>query len=466
MDNTTSKIASNIAKTLGITFATAIGLGGAIAYYNYQSQMNEIKAIETKFKVMLEDLNDEIKEEPIKITMTWLLKLQDTLLIKLNNIYLELILLSRRKRRRLLPLQNLGGELQEMVNRYQARNKINDGEERSENDVFDIFEYFEIHQKYEMKVVNEMTKIIDEMIKQLTNLPKGILNTDLMKLILQMVYDPKKTNKRFFIDEQSSQKQSIFNRKLAELRYKSIQRHYPNASKDKQLYNSASFYIRALELRNKFYHSMNFKQYSKYGNIEDIIRAKKLIVNDITAILTGIEEEHIQWMLNHIEIKQSQNETQSKVHRAVEIDENGNEIELGNNGENFNQNKLSRESSTCSEQDSVKEGQTPIEIFARKAEDTIWFTQQQAKDLKNVLDTYSMMIKIDLMMLQKNYIRKDIQSKRDRIFRTSEKELQKKFKEYVLQGQEIKDVRDDEEETIDDNDEYITESVEVNRLVQ
>lgn len=101
------------------------------------------------------------------------------------------------------------------------------------------------------------------------------------------------------------QGQSIFSRKLAELRHSKIDRYYPPMAKNPELYNTASYYIRTLDLRNRFFHKFQFKHLMKTLSPSDLIRLKKLFVNDIIAAITGIEEEHIQWLLNHMEIKPS-----------------------------------------------------------------------------------------------------------------------------------------------------------------
>lgn len=121
----------------------------------------------------------------------------------------------------------------------------------------------------------------------------------------------------------------MFSRRLAELRYRQIPRFYPEINGEKDRLNSPSYFCRVLGLRNQFFQKFEFNGLIGEISPSELMRLKKLFVNDLIATITGVEEEHIEWLLNHIEIRKDQT-TKGKRSEAVEIDEFGNEIILEN----------------------------------------------------------------------------------------------------------------------------------------
>jgi hypothetical protein len=148
---------------------------------------------------------------------------------------------------------------------------------------------------------------------------------------------------------------------------------------------------------------------------EEVVKIKKLFVNDLIAVLTGVEEEHVQWLLNHLEIKYKDEEQDGPVYdlggNAVEIDEDGNEVVLENGGKQFggknDQKSKQISDATMSDSENGSDGadvspdKRSISIFEKRAEDVIYFTEQQGRDLKAVLDTYTMMINIDIVSMRR-----------------------------------------------------------------
>ena len=55
-----------------------------------------------------------------------------------------------------------------------------------------------------------------------------------------------------------------------------------------------------LSLRNQFFQRFKFSGLADQMAPSDLMRLKKLFVNDLVATITGVEEEHIEWLLNHI----------------------------------------------------------------------------------------------------------------------------------------------------------------------
>jgi hypothetical protein len=89
MEGPTIKILPKIVKGLGITLTTALGVGGAIAYYNYKTQKDAYDEVNTEFIKILMEINEAVGTN-CKISKEICLKLQDAMLIKLKEPYLIL----------------------------------------------------------------------------------------------------------------------------------------------------------------------------------------------------------------------------------------------------------------------------------------------------------------------------------------------------------------------------------------
>lgn len=175
MEETTVKLLPKLVKGLGFTIAAFAGVGSAVAYYNYKTQKDFIDGINAQFTKMLHEVNEKIGREG-NMTVEVFLKLQDIMLLKLAEPYLKITQRSRNKRRCFLPLEGLGGEFEELTARYK-RDKKDGQDDDYDNEIMD---YFTIHQKHELKVVEIMTKIAGEMLKLLTNLPEEVLDEHLV----------------------------------------------------------------------------------------------------------------------------------------------------------------------------------------------------------------------------------------------------------------------------------------------
>lgn len=159
----------------------------------------------------------------------------------------------------------------------------------------------------------------------------------------------------------------------------------------------------------------------------DIIRLKKIFVGDIIAAITGIEEEHIEWLLNHMKVKKSKLSTQRN--QAVEIDSNGQETILNNQGSLFKK----EDCSTCSEENETSFGEEQqeinqeiskdtdkvIQVFERNENDIIYFSEKQAHDLKTVIDSYTMMLNIEMIQYKKPILEEDIKNRRENMVKNN-----------------------------------------------
>jgi hypothetical protein len=77
------------------------------------------------------------------------------------------------KRRRFLPLDGLGPEYAERIAQFKVINENKKGQdENDDNYTSDILEYLDVHKKIELRIVDIMTDIADEMLKKLTNFPE------------------------------------------------------------------------------------------------------------------------------------------------------------------------------------------------------------------------------------------------------------------------------------------------------
>jgi nucleoside diphosphate kinase len=281
------------------------------------------------------------------LTIEIILKLQEIMLVKLTEPYIALINRSRTKRRQFLAVDGLDGEFAVFTARYKrdpAAPKLN--EDASAGSV--IESYFRIYKHIEAKMVARMMDIAKEMITHLKSMPDEFEAHHLIKIILKPRSSPKKVRNSFFISEMEAEGINIFNRKLANIRIEKIDRFYPPMAKNPELFHTASYYIKALELRNKFYKKYEFKNFVKLMSTARIIEMKKLYVNDILACICGLEEEHIQNFLSNIQLRKPVKA------KAVEIDENGVETVLEDGAGQFksgNEKGLDEESSTCSEED-------------------------------------------------------------------------------------------------------------------
>ena len=108
------------------------------------------------------------------------------------------------------------------------------------------------------------------------------------------------------IEESHARGQSVFSRKLAELRYHNISRFYPEQAVEKASLDSPSYFSKVLGLRNAFFQKFKFNGLANQMSPSELMRLKKLFVNDLVATITGVEEEHIEWLLNHIQIRQDE----------------------------------------------------------------------------------------------------------------------------------------------------------------
>lgn len=148
----------------------------------------------------------------------------------------------------------------------------------------------------------------------------------------------------------------------------------------------------------------------------ELMRLKKLFVNDLIATITGIEEEHIEWLLNHIQIKKGASQHAPAKQNAVEIDEFGSETILDNYN---NSQRDTNHSGQISESES-SEGETgnsteTDEIFHTSKSDIIWITLEEAAVLKDHLDDYNMLLASEVLLLSRPNFERDVRDRREEL---------------------------------------------------
>ena len=153
-------------------------------------------------------------------------------------------------------------------------------------------------------VLDLMTEIAKDMLLHLPNIPESLKAEHLVQMILMPRQAPKNTGSTTaLLGELEARGQSVFSKRLSELRFKNIERYYPEEVQDKARLDSPSYFCRVLDLRNKLFQKIKFSGLAEELGPSELMRLKKLFINDLTAAITGVEEEHIEWLLSHIQIK-------------------------------------------------------------------------------------------------------------------------------------------------------------------
>lgn len=129
------------------------------------------------------------------MTVEVFLKLQDIMLLKLEQPYLAITQKSRYTRRCFLPLEGLGGDFEDLASRYDKNNLSDKDKELMKKVENEIVHYFNIHKKNELKVVDIMTNIASEMLEHLKNLPRDIEDKHVVQIILMPRTTPKRIQK-------------------------------------------------------------------------------------------------------------------------------------------------------------------------------------------------------------------------------------------------------------------------------
>lgn len=295
MEGINNTFLPKIVKGLGLGALALIGLGGGIAYANYRAQKSEIDSVNKVFFGCLEEVNKRIGKEKVMNSEIFLL-LQEVMIARLKEPYLRVTQTSRHERRALLPVSDLGPEFAEFASRFKRKATKSSPNEVSEDS--DILQYLKVHTKYEGMIVDLMKEIAEEMLEHLPNIPKNLKADHLVQIILMPRLLPKQEKAN--LDLEHSRGQSIFSRKLTEIRFQNIERFYPDQVSDKARLDSPSYFCRVLNLRNQFFQKFKFNGLSDKMAPSELMRLKKLFVNDLVATITGVEEEHIEWLLNHI----------------------------------------------------------------------------------------------------------------------------------------------------------------------